>query len=361
MLVVCGCQGENGVVGESLSAQLPGGAAPTDSGTTNQWVDGLNGPDHPELCMPAVLPVSDGVTHCVVAEALDRDAEDTDCSCTGPGRRPLNPVVSELVVGQLMHQASCADAESCAKYCMCEVTAATGDGRTVCEQEEQADDANGWCYVSPDQGLGNPELVETCPPTEQRKLRFVGAGAPSSADALYVLACQGTERQAEPAKLGEACIVTDEYKPTWSGFAVTGVSVETQAGACESDVCLIHHFQGRASCPYGQTQVEAEESPKCFVPGTVEPVTVPVVPQLLERREATASICSCRCDGPGEGPFCECPESMECKPLFSDLGLEGEAEVAGSYCIPSGTEYSELDRGGAICDREQTNCEEAQP
>ena len=52
---------------------------------------------------------------------------------------------------------------------------------------------------------------------------------------------------------------------------------------------------------------------------------------------------------------------MECKPLFTDLGIEGEVEVAGSYCIPSGTEYSDEERGGDICTRERADCEEAQP
>lgn len=362
-MVVCGCQGESGVVGETLSEPLPGAEAPIDSGTTYQIIDEVNWPGllDPTLCMPAQLPVSDGVTHCFIAEAVKRDAEEADCSCSGPARRPLNQVVTDLVSAQLLHNGHCADADACAEYCACEVVPATGDGRTVCEQQEQADDANGWCYVSPEQGLGNPELVDQCPPGGHRRLRFVGAAAPASDDSLYFMACQGTDRQAEPAKLGETCIVTDEYKPNWTGFGAWNVSVETQTGACESEVCLLNHFQGRASCPYGQSEEEAAEFPHCFLPGTAEPVTVTVPPQLLERREATASICSCRCDGPGDGPFCECPESMECKPLFPDLGLEGQAEIAGSYCIPSGTEYADLDRGGDVCMRDLANCEEPQP
>jgi hypothetical protein len=47
---------------------------------------------------------------------------------------------------------------------------------------------DGWCYVDAAQGLGNPVLVQQCPATQQRLVRFVGAGNPTT-DALVLMAC----------------------------------------------------------------------------------------------------------------------------------------------------------------------------
>lgn len=360
LFAVGACQGENSVVGQSGTDPLTGGEGPTVGGTTNQWLDVLASLNEPNSCLPAVLPVTNGVTSCVIVEVVGSEEEHADCSCSGAGRRTVTPALAELVLGDMLFQGLCANAEDCAAHCLCEVERLTDELGAQCESQEATDDAVGWCYVSPEQGLGNPELVEQCPSNEQRRLRVVGV-EPRSPDDMYYVACQGTERQVEPAPLGAPCVPTDEYDPTFSAFGTHVVAVETQTGACESSVCLVNHFQGRASCPYGQSEVEAQEGPVCFVPGSNEPVTVPVVPQLLARREATASICSCQCDGPGDGPFCECPESMACAPLFGDIGLEGQANVAGSYCVPKGTEFDLQETVGPYCDRQLANCEEGGP
>lgn len=137
-----------------------------------------------------------------------------------------------------------------------------------------------------------------------------------------------------PAALGEPCINSDEWVPSFPGFSKNEINIEDRAAQCETNICLLNHFQGRASCPYGQ----AQGTSGCLLPDNSRPVTVGVAPQLVSRQANVASICSCRCDGDGPGPYCTCPESMQCQRLIEDLHLGG-SELAGSYCIPKGSQY----------------------
>lgn len=339
---------------------MTGVEGPPEGGTTHQWLTPLNFSNDPAMCLPARLPVNDGAASCVMVEVVGKNEEHADCTCSGPGRRPASAPLAELVQSDMLFQGRCQNDEDCAAHCFCELHHLTDSARAQCENEEEIGDAVGWCYVSPEQGLGNPELVEQCPATERRRARVLGIERQSEEDSYYI-ACQGTDRQVVPAKLGETCVVASEYDPTFAGFWVGNVSTETQSAACESGVCLVNHLQGRASCPYGQTADEAANAPACFVPGSLAPVTAAVPPQLLARREATASICSCRCDGAGDGPFCACPESMECVPLFGDIGLEGQVDVAGSYCVPKDTQFELTEQAGDVCNRAVGNCGEVTP
>jgi len=111
------------------------------------------------------------------------------------------------------------------------------------------------------------------------------------------------------------------------------VNIDDHATMCESHVCIQNHFQGRASCPYGQVEGGGD----CLAAGSYDSVTVPVAAQLQARPARQASICSCQCAGPGPGPYCTCSESMQCEHLVDNLGLGDN--LAGSYCIPKDTQY----------------------
>ncbi len=174
-----------------------------------------------------------------------------------------------------------------------------------------------------------------------------GAGKPS-----------GSAGTAAGAPVGSPCLLADENFPQFSGYTITDVNLQTQSPQCDSGICLANHFQGRVSCPYGQTTDELAAAPECFLPRTTTAVSVAVDPQLLARRASDTVICSCRCDGPDSGPFCTCPSNMECTPLVMDLGLPGEdTSLVGSYCIPQGTAYDpNKPLASATCDRGQMNC-----
>lgn len=91
----------------------------------------------------------------------------------------------------------------------------------------------------------------------------------------------------------------------------------------------MHRFQGRVSCPEGQ---EAETGATCTTPSG-EPVTVDVPPQDPRRPATEAAICSCRCDGPVDADYCECPAGMRCEELILGRPGDGFDEFLGSYCV----------------------------
>lgn len=176
----------------------------------------------------------------------------------------------------------------------------------------------------------------------------------------------------DPGGVGDPCIPEDEYRQQVPGYAVTEVNVESRSFQCETRVCLVNHFQGRVSCPYGQTPEETAEciaggdcSPDngkgCRVPGTdgSEPqdrIEVAVSAQLLKRSADDAVYCSCRCDGDDENArYCECPSGFACVELVEDLGL-GSGQLAGSYCIKEGTRYSTKTDTTNECDKSLKNC-----
>src|SRR5690606_4311600 len=56
------------------------------------------------------------------------------------------------------------------------------------------------------------------------------------------------------AGIGDPCVPEDEYLTTFSGFSQDEVNVESRSFQCLTRVCLVNHFDGRVSCPYGQIE-----------------------------------------------------------------------------------------------------------
>src|SRR5271165_2585312 len=52
--------------------------------------------------------------------------------------------------------------------------------------------------------------------------------------------------------IGDPCVPEQEYLPTFQGFDPQEVSVESKSFQCMTRLCLVNHFRGRVSCPYGQ-------------------------------------------------------------------------------------------------------------
>jgi hypothetical protein len=139
-----------------------------------------------------------------------------------------------------------------------------------------------------------------------------------------------------------------EHRQDFPGFSLGDVSVE--ARACGGSDCLVNHFQGRVSCPYGQTAESITNLPpdspaRCRVPGAHDDaelvgIDVPVEPQRLFRNARDNVYCSCRCNGPDPAAnYCACPKHYECVELVRELGLPSDAQSAGAYCIKVGTAY----------------------
>ena len=176
--------------------------------------------------------------------------------------------------------------------------------------------------------------------------------------AVLVAAWMGTTA-CQSSGIGDPCVPEDEYQRYFSGYEVGEVNLETRSFQCESRICLVNHFQGRVSCPYGQA-LGGGADPRCHIPGTTGPdgaIRVDVRPQIRNRRAEDAVYCSCRCGGNDErGRYCKCPTGFVCSLLLHDIGI-GPSELNGSYCIKAGTDYdSRTFLPAGICDRNRHDC-----
>src|SRR5690348_17093116 len=122
--------------------------------------------------------------------------------------------------------------------------------------------------------------------------------------AVYACSSVTTGSSTQAVGVGKPCVPPDERQEYFSGFEVTEYVVDVPADECETNLCLVNHFQGRTTCPYGQTESDAQgrsqppEELLCHVPGTATRVKVPVPRQFTGRRSVDSVYCSCQCDGP---------------------------------------------------------------
>jgi len=161
--------------------------------------------------------------------------------------------------------------------------------------------------------------------------------------------------------VGDPCIPNDEFNAKYPGATEKGAQIEDRSFQCETRVCLIKHFRGRVSCPYGNNlgrggsvkdgQVtkkvpisnpayqgkpttesdEAFEAGECYVPGTNVKVTAAVPPQCEERVDQV--YCSCRCAGADKAAkYCECPKGYTCAQATVSLD-DTLVDPNDKYCI----------------------------
>lgn len=158
--------------------------------------------------------------------------------------------------------------------------------------------------------------------------------------------------------VGDPCIPEEEYRAGFSGFSKDEVSIESRSFQCRTRVCMVHNFQGRVSCPYGQTSEDLDnERDYCRTPDLLLPITVAVAPQLIERRPSDGVYCSCRCAGSQENaPYCECPSGYVCQEILPEDINIGDPQLAGGYCVKAGK--TEVPTDTRVCSRDQGNCGE---
>ena len=166
--------------------------------------------------------------------------------------------------------------------------------------------------------------------------------------------------------VGDPCTPEQEFDPGFNGFDEKQVNVESKSFQCRTRICLVNHFRGRVSCPYGQSadKVPPDQANPCTIPGTDEPVTglkdpsldpgvndnyndprakSAVPPQCVDRAADKAVYCSCRCadingERPSDQTFCDCPDGFTCERLVTSIG-QGNEGLTGSYCIKNNTKY----------------------
>lgn len=144
--------------------------------------------------------------------------------------------------------------------------------------------------------------------------------------------------------VGAPCVPLEEGDASFVGFSESDVSVESKHPQCPGAVCLLNHFRGRTSCPYGQSSTCTSATPA----------------QCVDRRAASTVLCSCRCanaagktdDG---ATYCSCPSNLVCSQLIASIGGPNDT-FSGGYCVPPGTDYVEGSACTSECDPQTNSC-----
>ncbi|HTB74012.1 MAG TPA: hypothetical protein VK762_12245 [Polyangiaceae bacterium] len=168
-------------------------------------------------------------------------------------------------------------------------------------------------------------------------------------------------KNSDEASIGAPCLPLRESNPSFDGF----LSAETGLDPAPSGTatCLIYHFEGLVTCPYGQNA--AGQAPACAAPCTTstgQPVSGKVTPQCSARPASQTVVWSCRCanaqgmtnDG---DDYCTCPSDTTCTQVIPSIGA-AEDDVSGAYClapavvVAPGTNVT----CGAACDPVTQSC-----
>jgi hypothetical protein len=143
-------------------------------------------------CLPRPLVTENGEVPCTVVEA---SLQGGDCTCDASRGRVARTsgTIAAAVREELAALSLCGDITgvSCSDYCICDVRQLSGSELDECQNSVSPPSVSyGYCYVDPDNGIGNPDLVATCPETQRQIIRFVGEEFPAPGAAGFI-ACTG--------------------------------------------------------------------------------------------------------------------------------------------------------------------------
>ncbi|MBN1609397.1 MAG: hypothetical protein JW940_22390, partial [Polyangiaceae bacterium] len=153
-------------------------------------------------CLPRKLTVDEnGKLPCQVVEALSQDRTPKGGCTVMKGRQAVDASNAQdakldaAVRGALERGNKCGKGTDlpCESFTLCRIQQLTGEQLNECQNlQTTGESVFGYCYVAdtPDQQIGNPDLLANCPESEKRLLRFVGENVPAGG-AVTFIACAG--------------------------------------------------------------------------------------------------------------------------------------------------------------------------
>jgi hypothetical protein len=185
LLAVSSCTGCGGTTAEGdrpKAGDTPPGTPPTFADLVRQGPGGGG-----EIqCFPRQLNVDEtGTIPCSVLE--DQPAGDSNCD--DPGRLQASSAQVAAAREVMAENGLCGGSSnrSCADICYCAIEQLVDFLAEQC-RTDPASLAPGFCYIDLEQGLGDVTMVEWCPATQKRLIRFSGEGIPRNGAAI-VIAC----------------------------------------------------------------------------------------------------------------------------------------------------------------------------
>lgn len=126
------------------------------------------------------------------------------CECESGVRRPLEDETLKAELATALERRGVCGKNTgipCDSYCACEVPQLQGSALRACQNETAEtpidpatmQPANGWCYLDPEAGFGNPMLIESCPPANFKNIRVIGSALPGEDEELFVACPSGCE------------------------------------------------------------------------------------------------------------------------------------------------------------------------
>jgi hypothetical protein len=174
---------------------------------------------------------------------------------------------------------------------------------------------------------------------QSRAVSFIVRSLALASVAFVIASGCGGALRSDAQGLGDPCTPSIERRPGFLGFREQEVTIENGASQCRSQVCLVNHFRGKVTAPYGDADVP---------------------PQCVDRATKAAVYCSCRCaNAAGKtddaDDYCSCSDGFECASLVSSIGTPDDHE-SGSYCIKKGTAYDSASSCASSCDPDGLPC-----
>ncbi len=150
--------------------------------------------------------------------------------------------------------------------------------------------------------------------------------------------------------VGQPCIPEDEYSFRFPGFKLSEDVIESRSFQCATRICLVNHFQGRVSCPLGQSAPKdknGEESCEPERDGNQN---------FVEGQGSCADGFSCVLAG-SSSPSCDVSKGQDVANAFCEAqGAGSKCNTAGFCECASNTDCLGLTQGNVSCDSKTKQC-----